>query len=100
MRHGCQTADDRRRTSRLGSAGPEPLRSFLASYGSHDAGAEHELLVILNGLDAPGASARLELLAELEGTAHRLVELERPVLDLEAYRQTAARVGRTSPFAS
>jgi hypothetical protein len=75
--------------------GPEPLREFVRSYHAHAAGAEHELAIVLNGASAPGAlgpvpvHAREALLAELDGTEHRLISLERPVLDLEAYGEAA-----------
>jgi hypothetical protein len=70
--------------------GPEPLREFLGSYHEHPAGAEHELTIVLNGASSePGDPARGALLAELEDTEHRLVSLERPVLDLAAYGQAA-----------
>jgi hypothetical protein len=68
--------------------GPAPLRDFLRSYNDNPAGAEHELAIVLNGAGPDGPAdegAREALLAELEGTAHRLLELERPVLDLAAY---------------
>jgi hypothetical protein len=68
--------------------GPAPLREFLRSLRAHPAGAEHELVVVLNG--ASGAEAAL--LAELRGVEHRLVELERPVLDLPAYALAAGRL--------
>jgi hypothetical protein len=32
--------------------GPEPLRRFLESYREHDAGVEHDLLLILKGFDS------------------------------------------------
>jgi hypothetical protein len=68
--------------------GPAPLREFLRSYHAHPAGVEHELIVVLNGADSSfpaGEQARAALLAELTGTEHRLIALERPVLDLAAY---------------
>jgi hypothetical protein len=61
--------------------GPEPLREFLSSYHAHPAGVEHELAIVLNG----AAQERHELLAELDGTEHRLIALDRPVPDLAAY---------------
>ncbi|HEY5344206.1 MAG TPA: hypothetical protein VIJ66_11195 [Solirubrobacteraceae bacterium] len=75
--------------------GPEPLRDFLRSYHAHPAGAEHELAIVLNGVGPKGpadGSSREALLAELEGTEHRLIELERPTLDLAAYGQAAHRL--------
>jgi hypothetical protein len=75
--------------------GPQALRDFLTSYRAHDAGQEHELAIVLNGVGAGPARAsasREELLAELEGTEHRLIELERSVLDLVAYGQAVRAV--------
>lgn len=75
--------------------GPEPLRDFLRSYHAHPAGAEHELAIVLNGAGPKGpadGASREALLAELEGTEHRLIELERPALDLAAYGQAARRL--------
>ena len=64
--------------------GPVPLRRFLRSLERHPPGAEHELVIVLNGAQAAGRD-RDVLLAELERTAHRLISLERPMLDLAAY---------------
>ncbi|MFZ1153601.1 MAG: hypothetical protein WAN93_01715 [Solirubrobacteraceae bacterium] len=72
--------------------GVEPLRAFLRSYHEHDAGTPHELIIVLNGLDLDreaGGAPRDALLAELRGTEHKLIELERAVLDLAAYGQVA-----------
>lgn len=66
--------------------GPEPLREFLRSYRAHPAGAEHELVVVLNG------GAHADLLAELRGVEHRPIVLERPVLDLPAYGLAARQL--------
>jgi hypothetical protein len=82
--------------------GSVPLREFLRSYHAHPAGAEHQLIVVLNGAggDAPGnpdrssggEPLRATLLAELADTEHRLIELERPVLDLPAYGLAARQL--------
>jgi hypothetical protein len=83
--------------------GPEPLGDFLRSYHAHPAGAEYELVIVLNGAlpKGPahgashkdlGGSSRAALLAELDGTEHRLIELEQPALDLAAYGQAARRL--------
>ena len=71
--------------------GPEPLREFLRSYHEHPAGAEHELVIALNGAPPAGAGdgTREALLAELAGTEHRLIVLEEPLLDLAAYHAAA-----------
>ena len=72
--------------------GPEPLRAFLRSYAAHPAGVEHELVIVLNGAagtDPAALRERERLLAELAGTKHTLIALERPVLDLEAYGEAA-----------
>lgn len=63
--------------------GPEPVRDFLRSYCRHPAGAEHELVILLNGSPEDGAAAALP--AELADVRHRLQVLDRPVLDLPAY---------------
>lgn len=75
--------------------GPAPLRAFADSYRDHDAGSEHELVIILNGLaaDGSGSGSRAELLRELVGIPHRLIELSQSVLDLVAYRQAIAQLG-------
>jgi len=80
-----------------GPLGVQPLRSFLAAYRRFASGATHELIVAFNGVAAehdpgPGAATRTALVQELEGVEHRLLELERPVLDLAAYFQLARRL--------
>jgi hypothetical protein len=82
--------------------GPVPLREFLRSYHAHPAGVEHQLIVVLNGAGRVGPSnadsgsggkaLRTALLTELGGTEHRLIELERPVLDLPAYGLAARQL--------
>lgn len=75
--------------------GPGPLRAFLRSYQAHPAGADHELVIVLNGAqfeEPEGVSSREALLAELHGTEHRLLELDGPVLDLAAYAEAARRL--------
>lgn len=91
-----------------GPLGVEPLRAFLRSYHEHDAGAEHELVIVFNGVPrADGTPTprmhrgartkyagvaipqREAFLAELSDIPHRLIELERPVQDLPAYAMAA-----------
>ncbi len=82
--------------------GPEPVREFVRSYHAHPSGAEHALTIVLNGTGRPGSGgegsgvaadrARAALLAELKGTDHRVISLERPVLDLAAYGEAARRL--------
>lgn len=67
-----------------GPLGPGPLRQFLDSYREHEAGADHELVVIYNGVTR---GERPALDSELEATNHQLIELAAPVLDLAAYAQ-------------
>lgn len=72
-----------------------PVRSFLRSYRAHPPGIAHELAIVLNGappeLGASSGSRGVAALthetlaAELAGVEHRLIVLERPVLDLAAY---------------
>ena len=72
-----------------GPLGVVPVRRFLSSYRGVGAGAEHELIMVLNGVDA---QLRREVAEELEGTEHRLLELAVPVQDLIAYREAARRL--------
>jgi hypothetical protein len=94
-----------------GPLGVEPLRSFLRSYRQHDAGADHELVIVFNGVPRPGAPwpprlprgahahyadakapEREAFLAELSGIPHQLIDLEDAVQDLPAYAIVAARL--------
>lgn len=72
-----------------GPLGPSPLRRFVASYRRHRAGAEHDLVVILNGTDSNSLPA---LMAELEGVEHRTLMLKENVQDLTAYAFAAERL--------
>ncbi|HEY2282800.1 MAG TPA: hypothetical protein VGH60_04535 [Solirubrobacteraceae bacterium] len=72
-----------------GPLGIGPLRQFLASYKRHSAGAEHELVVLLNNVPEPLPA---ELEAALEGVEHRLLRTPKPVLDLAAYAHAADRL--------
>jgi len=87
--------------------GPQPVREFLNSYQANSPGIEHGLTIVLNGAahaarprsgktslrtsrkghacDASAALTRKDLLTELAGIEHRLLVLDRPVLDLAAY---------------
>jgi len=72
-----------------GPLGPTPLGSFLRSYRAHDAGTDHRLVVLFNGVTG---AQRPALVAELEGVEHELLELAEPVQDLAAYAHAAARL--------
>lgn len=72
-----------------GPLGDAPLRRFLASYREHDAGAEHELVVLFNGVDRAQRGALLEA---LEGVEHRLLQTEQPMQDLPAYAWVGGRL--------
>ncbi len=74
-----------------GPLGPAPLREFLRSYNACEAGTPHELVIVLNGVtpQGEGVGTRDALMAELQGTPHRLIAVERPVLDLVAYERAA-----------
>jgi hypothetical protein len=69
-----------------GPLGPEPLRTFLRSYRERPAGAEHELVVLMNGVSD---AQRPQLLSELGGVEHRVLTLEEPMQDLAAYLRAA-----------
>lgn len=68
--------------------GPAPLREFLRSYRERTAGVEHELVIVVNGPSDSHPAA----LRELRDVEHRLIELERPVLDLPAYGLAARQL--------
>jgi hypothetical protein len=74
-----------------GPLGPAPLREFLRSYNACEAGASHELVIVFNGVAPPEEDPGTlgALMAELQGTAHRQIVLERPTLDLVAYEHAA-----------
>jgi hypothetical protein len=72
-----------------GPLGSKPLRRFLCSYRKHPAGAEHELVILLNNVPE---RQRPELLAELEGVPHRVLALAESVQDLAAYAQAAEQL--------
>lgn len=72
-----------------GPLGVAPLRRFVESYRAFDAGAEHELVVLLNGVEQ---ATRGPLLQELDGVEHRLLETEAPVQDLAAYAWAGRRL--------
>jgi hypothetical protein len=69
-----------------GPLGPGPLRRFVASYQRHCSGADHDLVVLYNGVES---TQRPALDAELQGVDFRLIELKAPVLDLAAYAHAA-----------
>jgi hypothetical protein len=71
--------------------GPQLLERFLASYRRHAAGEPHRLLMLFNGF-SPGQDLApwRELLADVE---HEELRLQRPVIDLAAYREATARAG-------
>ncbi|HEY2570941.1 MAG TPA: hypothetical protein VGI27_05690, partial [Solirubrobacteraceae bacterium] len=72
-----------------GPLGTRPLHEFLASYRSHRAGVEHELVVLLNNVPDPLPA---EFEAALQGVDHRLLRTPAPVQDLAAYAHAADRL--------
>jgi hypothetical protein len=73
-----------------GPLGRAPLERFAASYRHHPAGAQHRLVLLLNGVEDPGLLARCQDLAgELGGSC---VSLSGRHLDLEAYVAAAGHV--------
>lgn len=73
-----------------GPAGAAPFESFLTSYEAHDAGAEHDLVLLLNGVgdeaEREGYRARVRHLGASD------IVMPRPVLDLAAYAVAARRL--------
>jgi hypothetical protein len=72
--------------------GVAPLRRFLHAHRAREPGREHELVVLLNGVGLPRAAPREALIAELQETPHRLIELADPVQDLDAYVHAARQL--------
>lgn len=72
-----------------GPLGTGPLHEFMTSYRRHEAGAEHELIVLLNNVPDPLPA---EFEAELQGSEHRLLRTPEPVQDLAAYAHAAGRL--------
>ncbi len=75
--------------------GIEPTLRFLESYRRHSAGAEHELVLLLNGAGEGGpvtGEAAESLVSELSRESARIIRLRRPLLDLAAYREGAAQL--------
>jgi hypothetical protein len=70
--------------------GPERLARFLDACRRADPGAPHRLLVLLNGFPAGEDLSPWQRL--LAGVEHDELRLERPVLDLAAYREAVERV--------
>lgn len=64
--------------------GIEPVRRFVRSHRAHDAGRDHELLVVLNGFQSEQGLTRVR--AELADVEHDELALQHPVQDLDAYR--------------
>jgi hypothetical protein len=69
-----------------GPLGVERLRRFLRSYQACDAGVEHELVILLNGVEAREQET---FSAQLQGVEHRLLSPHGPLLDLAAYAWAA-----------
>ena len=74
--------------------GVAPLRSFVDSYRTHDAGIDHRLVVVFNGFEA-GAD-RGAWVAELDGVDHEPIVLEQSMADLAAYRVAAEELAAGS----
>jgi hypothetical protein len=69
--------------------GAQPLRDFLHSYGAHPPGAEHELIILSNAPAGHRGDSSLETFLLDLRTQHRLIRLDRPMLDLAAYAEAA-----------
>jgi hypothetical protein len=72
-----------------GPLGVGPVREFVRSYRAYAAGAEHELVVLFNGVSD---EQRAGLLAELSEIEHRVLSLPQPVQDLAAYAWAAGQL--------
>ena len=73
-----------------GPLGTEPFAAFLDSYARHDAGTEHDLVVVYNGVDSASLPEYRRLAA---AAAPQELVLDRPHMDLGAYREAARKLG-------
>lgn len=67
--------------------GPEPFERFIGSYEEHDAGVDHELVIIFKGFDGPGDLEPFR--RRLEGHAFHEVQVPDDGLDVGAYFSAA-----------
>lgn len=74
-----------------GSNGPTPLERFLQSYRAHDAGTQHQLVVVLKGYAEEGALAKDEACARSFG-AETLRLARDDLFDIGAYRESARMI--------
>lgn len=65
-----------------GPLGAAPLRAFISSYMRQPAGADHELVLLLNGVQP---DVRESLLHEVDGVDCHVLQLDSSVQDLAAY---------------
>ena len=65
--------------------GPEPLDRFVRSYRAHLPGVDHQLVVAFNGFRHGQDMSSWR--AALADVVHRELHIDRPVLDLDAYRR-------------
>ena len=70
-------------------AGTPALEAFLRSYAQHDAGAEHDLVLLYNGFDREPPPREF---AAGTAPAAREIVLDERCLDLRAYREAASRL--------
>lgn len=73
-----------------GPAGLEPYSAFLESYAAHDAGAEHDLVLVFNGFH--GEPSLRPFRARAADLRPRELVIDQPCLDIAAYLQAAARL--------
>lgn len=73
-----------------GPAGLAPFERFLASYETHEAGAEHDLVLLLNGV--ADEAAREQYRARAADRVAAEIVIDEPALDLAAYAAAARRL--------
>jgi hypothetical protein len=68
---------------------PTPVEQFANAYRAHDAGIEHELVILLNRFDHQDPAPHLEPLAGLD---YRTIKVPSSTIDLPAYAFAARRI--------